>query len=69
VYPRQEDPEFVTGLWNVLQHPDTVKNLALVGKSYGDGAIKVEPRALEKLPIPTAVTEDLRLDPVQGRFL
>jgi hypothetical protein len=26
-----------------------------VGKSYGDGAIKVEPRALERLPLPTRV--------------
>jgi hypothetical protein len=34
-------------LWQLLQHPETVKNLVRVGKSYGSGAIKVEPRALE----------------------
>jgi hypothetical protein len=53
VYPRQQEPAFIEKLWQVLQHPDTVRNLALVGKSYGSGAIKVEPRALENLPIPS----------------
>jgi hypothetical protein len=52
IYPHQDDPEFVARLWQLLQHPETVKNLARVGKSYGSGAIKVEPRALERLPIP-----------------
>lgn len=52
VYPRQDDEIFVDRLWQVLQQPETVKNLAAVGKSYGSGAIKVEPRALERLPLP-----------------
>jgi predicted RNA methylase len=54
VYPHQSDPAFLEKLWGVLTHPDTIANLALVGKSYGAGAIKVEPRALERLPIPTS---------------
>ena len=41
--------------WKILSHPATVANLSLVGKSYGSGAIKVEPRALERLPIPQEV--------------
>jgi len=39
-------------LWRVLQDPQVNENLKLVGKSYGGGAIKVEPRKLEQLPIP-----------------
>ncbi len=52
VYPHRADQPSVAALWQVLRHRDTVANLALVGKSYGGGAIKVEPRALERLPIP-----------------
>ena len=55
VYPRQDDVESLERLWQVLQHPETISNLSLVGKSYGGGAIKVEPRALEKLPIPIKI--------------
>jgi hypothetical protein len=52
VYPRHDAPEFVAKLWGVLCDPQTVANLALIGKSYGSGALKVEPRALERLPLP-----------------
>lgn len=52
VYPIYEDKEFVEKLWKALNHPDTLENLKLVGKSYGSGAIKVEPGNLNKLPIP-----------------
>jgi hypothetical protein len=52
VYPKSNNPEFVGKLWSVLRHPSITPSLARVGKSYGDGAIKVEPRALERLPIP-----------------
>jgi len=55
VYPLSRSPEQVECLWAVLQHPQVVANLALVGKSYGSGAIKVEPRALERLPMPDEV--------------
>jgi adenine-specific DNA-methyltransferase len=58
VYPRQTDPEHLARLWAVLSHPTTVANLSRVGKSYGGGAIKVEPRSLEKLPIPLELLEE-----------
>lgn len=51
VYPKKENKEFIENLWQVLRHPETLSNLSLIGKSYGSGAIKVEPRSLEKLPL------------------
>lgn len=51
VYPHHEEGAFVECLWEVLCHPKTLANLPLVAKSYGGGAIKVEPRALERLPL------------------
>jgi adenine-specific DNA-methyltransferase len=57
VYPRDPSPAFLAGLWSVLSHPETAANLAKVGKSYGGGAIKVEPRALERLPLPDWLVE------------
>ncbi len=42
-------------LWTVLNYSQTVTNLARVGKSYGDGAIKVEPRAMDRLPLPPEI--------------
>jgi adenine-specific DNA-methyltransferase len=57
IYPKRSDPASRAQLWQILQHPDTVANLALVGKSYGSGAIKVEPRSLERLPIPQSALE------------
>jgi len=53
VYPREGID--ADALWTVLSHQQTVANLARVGKSYGDGAIKVEPRALDRLPLPAEV--------------
>lgn len=52
VYPKDTSPEMVEHLWNVLSNSDTIANLRRVGKSYGSDAIKVEPRALERLPLP-----------------
>lgn len=63
VYPRNDEADFVDKLWQVLQHPATVSNLGLVGKSYGSGAIKVEPRALERLPLPSEVVARVKLTP------
>jgi adenine-specific DNA-methyltransferase len=63
VYPHRDDPVFIEKLWQVLQHPETAGNLALVGKSYGSGAIKVEPRALERLPLPRQVAAHAGLIP------
>ena len=51
IYPRLSVAADTEKLWQALNHPDTIANLRLVGKSYGSGAIKVEPRALERLPI------------------
>ena len=65
VYPRSQDATFVERLWKVLRHPETLANLPLVGKSYGSGAIKVEPRALERLPLPEAAVRDAGLQPVR----
>ena len=67
VYPKSNDPDFLKRLWGILSHPDTIANLAMVGKSYGDGAIKVEPRFLEKLPIPDHVIAQFGL-PAQLRL-
>jgi hypothetical protein len=61
VYSRQEDPETIQRIWRLLQHPAVLENLAFVGKSYGDGAIKVEPRALEALPIPLEAVREADL--------
>jgi hypothetical protein len=50
VYPLQGiDPDM---LCVALNHPSTILELAKVGKSYGDGAIKVEPGGLRKLIVP-----------------
>lgn len=57
VFPRFRDEESVNSLWKILNHSETVNNLHLVGKSYGSGAIKVEPRSLENLPIPDELVE------------
>lgn len=67
VYPHREDADSIARLWQALRHPDTVGNLALVGKSYGAGAIKVEPRALERLPIPEHVVAELSLTPARSQ--
>ncbi len=58
VYPFDESPEAVEGLWRALNHPDTVRNLAFTAKSYGSGALKAEPRQLERLLIPSHVLEE-----------
>lgn len=58
VYPKCRDEQSNEQVWKILSHPDTLANLPRVGKSYGAGAIKVEPRLLEKLPIPDHVVEE-----------
>lgn len=72
VYPYVRNPDSIEKLWGILNHPQTISNLALVGKSYGLGAIKVEPRALEKLPLPSLIPEkELRqlIRPKQSQLL
>jgi adenine-specific DNA-methyltransferase len=61
VYPLSNDAAHIHNLWQALNHPDTLENLKLVGKSYGSGAIKVEPRSLENLAIPEHVVEKFGL--------
>lgn len=63
VYPHHSDPASLEKLWRVLSHPETIANLSLVGKSYGAGAIKVEPRALERLPLPAAALSAAGMQP------
>lgn len=67
VYPKSDDKEYTDRLWKILNHPDTMANLAIIGKSYGDGAIKVEPRSLEKLPLSDNVIGQFGL-PTQMRL-
>ncbi len=63
VYARQGVKADVDALWAVLSHPATLANLKAVGKSYGSGAIKVEPRALERLPLPEVALREAGLAP------
>jgi hypothetical protein len=65
VYPHSSEKQYIQGLWRILQDSDTVANLQLVGKSYGDGAVKVEPRALERLPLNAKLVEQVGLKPVE----
>jgi hypothetical protein len=61
IYPIYNDKEFIEKLWQALNHPDTLENLKLVGKSYGSGAIKVEPSNLSRLPIPEHIIKQFDL--------
>jgi hypothetical protein len=67
VYPRESEPANLEQIWKIISHPDTAANLSRVGKTYGDGAIKVEPRLLERLPVPDHVVERCGL-PIQMRL-
>lgn len=69
VYPSQSDKEYLEKLWKVLNHPDTLANLKFAGKSYGSGAIKVEPRNLERLAIPDDVIKEFGLQPEKQMLL
>ncbi|MBS1808017.1 MAG: SAM-dependent DNA methyltransferase [Acidobacteria bacterium] len=61
VYPHRTEEDYVRRLWQALNHPETIANLALTGKSYGAGAVKVEPRALERLLIPEKIAQEFGL--------
>lgn len=61
VYPIYDDEAYLDNLWRALNHPDTLENLKLVGKSYGSGAIKVEPGNLNNLPIPEHIVSQFNL--------
>jgi len=62
VYPHEKSGDYVEKLWKALNHEETIRNLRLVGKSYGSGAIKVEPSGLRRLPIPEHLVEELELN-------
>lgn len=66
VYPWDDSPGNIERLWRALNHPDTQANLAFVGKSYGGGALKVEPRQLDALEIPGHVVKEVGLVPNQS---
>lgn len=61
VYPWDSRPDAVRWLWRALNHPATLENLVFAGKSYGGGALKVEPRQLDMLEIPDAVLKEVGL--------
>lgn len=61
VFPLRDEPKFLSALGKALADPRTLANLVRVGKTYGGGAIKVEPRALERLAIPAAVVAETGL--------
>lgn len=61
VYPIFSDEIYITNLWQALNHPDTIDNLKFVGKSYGSGAIKVEPRSLDRVAIPEHIVAQYNL--------
>jgi adenine-specific DNA-methyltransferase len=63
VYPINTDKQAIRKLWQALNHPDTLSNLQFVGKSYGNGALKVEPRQLDSLEIPLSVLDEVGLAP------
>lgn len=61
IYPKESNKEDIEKLWQLFKHPEIMDGLASVGKSYGGGAIKVEPRSLERLPIPKRLLEQVGL--------
>jgi hypothetical protein len=62
IYPIYSDELYITNLCQALNEPETIENLRLVGKSYGSGAIKVEPRNLDKVPIPEHIVDKYNLN-------
>ena len=65
VYPWDNSNEYRKKLLRALNHPQTIGNLLFVGKSYGGGAIKVEPRQLDALEIPNSVLAEVGLAPLE----
>lgn len=69
LYPKTRDDRLVDRLWDAINHPSVIERLLMVGKTYGGGAIKVEPRSLENLPLPDSVIEQCSLPiPLQMRL-
>lgn len=53
VYPQTaySSPRALEALWACMKRPEFLEHLDLVAKTYGGGALKAEPRALERTPI------------------
>jgi adenine-specific DNA-methyltransferase len=72
VYPHAPGMPAARKLCKALNAPETIANLAATGKSYGGGAVKVEPRQLDNLEIPLSALRaaDLALPQVavEGRL-
>lgn len=62
VYPRLRDADYVEQMWRILNDPSATAALASVGKTYGGGAVKVEPRALERLPLSTKLMSQVGVE-------
>ena len=61
VYIRPEWMHKTEAITSLLGDESVIANLRFVGKSYGGGAIKVEPRSLEKLPLTRKQLDDAGL--------
>lgn len=61
VYPIIDSKKYLKSLLQSLNHPKTIEKLSLIGKSYGKGSIKVEPRMLDNLPITLEVARETGL--------
>lgn len=53
-----KNTNMVPDLFRALNDPRTIKNMPYVAKSYGFGALKIEPRSLEDLVIPSDVVAE-----------
>lgn len=59
VYPKEGlDKEKII---SALNHPSSIQELSRIGKSYGDGAVKVEPGGLRRMIIPLEALESSNL--------
>jgi hypothetical protein len=61
VYPGAQDADAAMRIAKLLESDVTLKSLGAVAKSYGAGALKAEPRALERLPIAEAEVDRVGL--------
>ncbi len=67
VYTHSKEPQQIKKIWQVLNHPDTLASLGYISKSYGSGALKVEPQNLKRLSIPEYLVDAYDIHP-QKKF-
>lgn len=65
IYPFDLSSDNIEWLWSIFSDTRTLENLRLVGKAYGNGSLKVEPRALQQLQLP----DDFFLGENANRFI